>query len=102
MSLFKSMFTTAMVLGAFLTMVSTAVYASSWDRMNESELYGLSHVTEVHKVQMNKGFEKLDYGPDAYGLPHIAGGHDITMSFQKADFGEDLYGLPYAGTFHKK
>ena len=99
MSLFKSIFTVAIVLGAFMTMVTTAVYAASWDKMNEAELYGLPHVTQVH---MDKGQTQLDYGSDGYGLPHLTGWHDSKMVFEKIDHGRDLYGLPYAGIFHKK
>ncbi|MDH5508927.1 MAG: hypothetical protein OEZ32_01080 [Nitrospinota bacterium] len=99
MSLIKSIFTAAIVLGAFMTMVTTAVYAASWDRMNGAELYGLPHVSDVH---MDKGQPQLDYGSDGYGLPHVSGGHDTEMKFEKIDFGGDLYGLPYAGNFHKK
>ncbi|MDH5637853.1 MAG: hypothetical protein OEZ04_05130 [Nitrospinota bacterium] len=99
MSFFKSIFTAAIILGAFMTMVSTAVYAASWDKMNDAESYGLPHVAQVH---MDKGQPQLDHGSDGYGLPHVTGWHDSKMAFEKVDFGGDLYGLPYAGSFHKK
>jgi len=98
MKMVKSFLTMAIVLGAFITTVSTAVYASTWEKGNGSDLYGLPHVTQVHS---DMGFAKLDFGNETYGLPQVTQGHNANMAWAKVDFGEDLYGLPYAGSFHK-
>ena len=92
----KTVFTTAIILGAFITTISTAVYASSWDYQGGKDLYGLPHVAQVH---MESNTTQLDFGSDGYGLPQVAIQHG-KRAFDKADFSGDLYGLPYAGNFH--
>ena len=118
---FKTAFMVVMVSGAFITAVSSAVFAAGWEKSMNNELYGLPDVTNVHEGNYAKidfgqdmyglphmadghenDFAKINYGTELYGLPHTGQSHNVKMVWAKVDYGQDLYGLPHAGKFHTK
>lgn len=62
------------------------------------DVYGLPHVSDVRMNKIEK-FDKIDFGQDLYGFPHVSGGH--VMTWDKIDFGQDLYGLPHVSRVHR-
>jgi hypothetical protein len=99
MKILKSMSMVAAAAVFGVTVVSTAVFAATWEKGGYGpELYGLPHVAQVHT---EKAGAQLDFGSGGYGLPSVMAAHNVKKSWEKIDFGPDVYGLPNVGMVHK-
>lgn len=106
----KALKTLGVALAAFFAIFAMAsmhglAYAGeakqAWEKLDYGpDLYGLPILVQIHQ---ERAYEKLVEGDDPYGLPYAGKFHkgDSKQAYEKLDHGDDLYGLPMADKFHR-